>query len=129
MMSLTMASSRGQHRVAGVRCQLTAPCRLLQPLYPLGRWENVSGRSSPIVGVMKTTSVDPPEEKGGSTLDLSYHSCHTRAGRGTTPKNSEIPPQKVFFLGIDRLLPKAMIVPRDLVKQLGSSCDCSNKLA
>lgn len=72
--------------------------------------------------------MDPPAKKGGSTLDLPYQSCHTRASRGTTPE-FRASPTAALLLGIDRLLPKAMVVPRDHVKQSGSSCISSDKLA
>lgn len=52
---------------------------------------NRSGRSSPIMEVVKTTNLGPPEEKGGSTLDLTYRSCHTRAGRGITSEFPSFP--------------------------------------
>lgn len=68
------------------------------------------------MGMVKTTSMDPLGEKGGSTLDL--HSCpYESLPRNHTRIPSFLP---TGLLGIDRLLPKAMVVPRDLGQVLSS---------
>lgn len=68
------------------------------------------------MGMVKTRSMDPLGEKGGSTLDL--HSCHTRAGRGTTPEFRVSSPQ--VFLGSIGCCPRRWLFHETLVKQSGS---------
>lgn len=65
------------------------------------------------MGVIKTTSLDPPGEKGGinTGLALPYVPHESR------PRNHTIVPDtppSTDLLGIDRLLPKTMAGPRGL---------------
>lgn len=66
------------------------------------------------MGMVKTTSMDPLGEKGGSALDL--HSCHTRACRGTTPGSRASSPQ--VFLGSIGCCPRPWLCHETLAKYL-----------
>lgn len=103
------------------------PC----PHWAVGR--NVSGRSSPIMGVIKTTSLDPQGEKGGINTGLALpHVPHESRPRDHTIVPDTPPPPQEIFLGLIGCCPRRWPVREALVKQSLTSVSgrvCSKKLA